>query len=326
MQRREFIALVGGAAAACSFSGRSLCARSRRASCRPSGSWAQTLRAGVHGPPPLWSDCVNLAGSTIAPSRSSIAGRRDAPSALPSSRPSSSGARSTSLSRTEPAVPAVKQATSVIPIVFALAIDPVGGGLVASLARPGGNVTGLSVQATDLAGKRLELLREVVPESPPVGNHGQCWHCRKPCWRWARSRPRLARSASKSRHSKSGARKISLPPSRRSRPKPTHFTSWPILVSANRTRIITLALGARLPTIFDARDHVQAGALMSYGPNFPDLVPAHRRLCRQDFAWGEARRYPGRAADQIRSRRSISRQPRRSGSPFRKRSRPAPTR
>ena len=62
------------------------------------------------------------------------------------------------------AVPAVRQATAAIPIVFALSIDPVGGGLVGSLARPGGNATGLSVQAADLAGKRLELLREVVPQ------------------------------------------------------------------------------------------------------------------------------------------------------------------
>jgi putative ABC transport system substrate-binding protein len=62
------------------------------------------------------------------------------------------------------AVPAVKQATSVIPIVFAVANDPVGAGYVTSLARPGGNVTGLTLQAPDLAGKRIEFLREVVPD------------------------------------------------------------------------------------------------------------------------------------------------------------------
>jgi putative ABC transport system substrate-binding protein len=61
------------------------------------------------------------------------------------------------------AVIAVKQATSVVPIVFAVAADPLGTGLVASLARPGGNVTGLSVLFTDLAGKRLEYFREVAP-------------------------------------------------------------------------------------------------------------------------------------------------------------------
>jgi putative ABC transport system substrate-binding protein len=98
------------------------------------------------------------------------------------------------------AVPTVKQATSVIPIVFAVAADPVGSGLVASLTHPGGNVTGLSIQATDTAGKRLELLREVVPQLQRLailfdfGNP-------QPVLRWARPRQRLARSASKLCHS-----------------------------------------------------------------------------------------------------------------------------
>ena len=67
------------------------------------------------------------------------------------------------------AVPTVRQATTTIPIVFAVGIDPVGTGLVASLAKPGGNVTGLSLQAANLAGKRIELLREVVPDLRRLG-------------------------------------------------------------------------------------------------------------------------------------------------------------
>jgi putative ABC transport system substrate-binding protein len=67
------------------------------------------------------------------------------------------------------AVPTVRQATTTIPIVFAVGIDPVGSGLVASLAKPGGNITGLSLQAANLAGKRIELLREVIPELRRLG-------------------------------------------------------------------------------------------------------------------------------------------------------------
>jgi ABC transporter substrate binding protein len=73
------------------------------------------------------------------------------------------------------------------------------------------------------------------------------------------------------------------------------------LVVVNRTRIITLALGARLPTIFNTREFVQVGGLMSYGPNYPP-VSAHRRVGRQDSARDEARRHPCRAADQVRFR------------------------
>jgi putative ABC transport system substrate-binding protein len=62
------------------------------------------------------------------------------------------------------AIPALKHATSTIPIVFAIAIDPVGSGFITNLARPGGNVTGLSIQGTDVAGKQLEILREVIPD------------------------------------------------------------------------------------------------------------------------------------------------------------------
>jgi ABC-type uncharacterized transport system substrate-binding protein len=117
---------------------------------------------------------------------------------------------------------ATKQATSIISIVFATAGDPVGNGLVANLARPGGNVTGLSLQSNDIAGKRIELLREIVP-----GLHRLAILATSvipsPCWSWARLRRRPARSASKSAHSRFGGQKISRPASRRSRAAQRHF-------------------------------------------------------------------------------------------------------
>jgi ABC transporter substrate binding protein len=98
------------------------------------------------------------------------------------------------------AVPLVRQATTVIPIVFAVGIDPVGSGLVASLAQPGGNVTGLSIQANELAGKRLELARELVPGFtgwPSCSTSAMP----SPCSKWARPKPRHACSVSRSCHS-----------------------------------------------------------------------------------------------------------------------------
>lgn len=168
------------------------------------------------------------------------------------------------------AVPAAKQATSVIPIVFVLALDPVGAGLVASLARPGGNVTGLSIQAADLAGKRLELLRKVVPHLRRLAIMGNVG---------------FAEAVLEMGEVQAAARTLGLEVApleiRRAEDISPAFealkaqadalyVAQDALVAANRTRILTLALGARLPTIFGTRDFVQAGALMSYGPNFPD--------------------------------------------------------
>jgi putative ABC transport system substrate-binding protein len=168
-------------------------------------------------------------------------------------------------------VPTVKQATAVIPIVFAISIDPVGGGLIASLARPGGNVTGLSVQQADIAGKRLELLREVVPRLRRLAIIVDVG---------------FAQGVLEMGEVKATARTLGLEVTpleiRRAEDIAPAFEALKAqadavyvvvnaLVSANRTRIITLALGARLPTIFNTRDFVQAGALMSYGPNYPDM-------------------------------------------------------
>src|SRR5262249_287834 len=117
---------------------------------------------------------------------------------------------------------AAKQTTSVIPIVFAVANDPIGSGLIAGLARPGGNVTGLSVQARDLAGKRLEFLREVLTDLRRLAilaNVGAPL-----CWKWAKPRLRPARSVSKSSHWKSGEPRISRPPWRLSRVARRRFT------------------------------------------------------------------------------------------------------
>jgi ABC-type uncharacterized transport system substrate-binding protein len=169
------------------------------------------------------------------------------------------------------AVIAAKQATSVIPIVFGTAGDPVGTGLVASLAQPGGNVTGLSNQSADLPGKRVDLLRQVVPGlrrlaimaniSSPIGvlemNEVQA----------AARTLGLDVVASEIRRAEDIAPAIDALKGRAD----ALYVVTEALVNTNRIRLNTLALGARLPTLHGVRDYVEAGGLMSYGPNFPDL-------------------------------------------------------
>jgi putative tryptophan/tyrosine transport system substrate-binding protein len=173
-------------------------------------------------------------------------------------------------SATPPSV-AVKQATSVIPIVFAAVGDPVGAGVVESLARPGGNATGLSLQQTDAAGKRIELLREVVPglrRLAIMANSGS---------RSVLLDMREAQAATRVLGLEAVTSDIRLPEditpafdALKGRVDAIYVCNDPLAVT-NRVRINTLALGMRLPTMFGAREFVEAGGLMSYGANFPEL-------------------------------------------------------
>jgi len=166
---------------------------------------------------------------------------------------------------------AAKQATSVIPIVFAAAGDPVGTGLVASLARPGGNITGLSIQSTEIAGKRLELLREVVPSLHRLAvlvNMGSPLAVLELGEVQAAVRT-LGHEviALEIRRGEDIAPAIEA---LNGRAEALYVIADPLQIT-NRVRINTLALGARLPTMHGFRDYVEAGGLMSYGPNLPSL-------------------------------------------------------
>jgi len=170
-----------------------------------------------------------------------------------------------------PAATIVKQTTSDIPIVCAIANDPVGTGLVASLARPGGNVTGLSIQSTDLAVKRLELLREVVSDLrrltiiAEVGDPNGVLQMGE-VQAAARTFGMQVTPIEIHRAEDISPALAAL----KGQSDALYVIDGP-LVGSNRTRIITLTLALRLPTLFNPRDHVKVGALMSYAPNFPDL-------------------------------------------------------
>ena len=161
---------------------------------------------------------------------------------------------------------AAKQATSVIPIVFSVAGDPIGSLLVASLARPGGNVTGLSNLGSDLAAKRLELLREVSPSLRRLavmanGDYSGGVRERAEIDAAARSLGlevvpmairRVGDIAPAFRALKGHAEAL--------------YVVGDPLVNTQKVRTNTFALAARLPTIYAQREYVEAAGLMSYGP------------------------------------------------------------
>jgi putative tryptophan/tyrosine transport system substrate-binding protein len=171
---------------------------------------------------------------------------------------------------TTPAAIAAKQATATIPIVFATVNDPVSTGVVASLARPGGNLTGLSNQLGDTASKRLELLREIVPGLrrlgiwANVGNPGTVLEMGEV--------QAAARTLALEVVTLEIRRAEDIGPAfegAKGRMDALYVSADP-LANSNRVRINTLALAARLPTMQGIREYVDAGGLMSYGPNIAD--------------------------------------------------------
>ena len=169
------------------------------------------------------------------------------------------------------AVPVIKKATTIIPVVFALANNPVGGGLVDSLARPGGNVTGLSSQSNDIVGKRLELLHEVAPGLRRVAVMFNAGYP-DAVLEMARGSGRRAYTCNRSRATRNPASGGYSTCSRGAKdPADAVYVVADALTAANAPSIVTITLTARLPTFFQNRTFVQAGGLMSYGPNFPDM-------------------------------------------------------
>ena len=266
--RREFITLLGGAAAAWPLAARARSEELRRigflgaASSSVAGPWlsALTQRLAEHG----WVEGRNL---RIAVGWAE--GRNDRAAEI-ARELATADVELIVTYATGPAL-AAKRATATIPIVFALAADPVGSGLVASLARPGSNATGLSSINLDLVGKRVELLREIVPglrRLAVLGNIG------------------VADSAFELREVLGTAETLGLEATRAEikvaadiapaleaikTEQQALFVVGDPLTFTNRTQIISWAREQRLPAMYSNREFVAAGGLMSYGPNFSSL-------------------------------------------------------
>jgi putative ABC transport system substrate-binding protein len=174
-----------------------------------------------------------------------------------------------------PSALAAKRATSTIPIVFSPIADPVGSGLVANLARPGGNITGLTFMAPELGGKRLELLKEAVPRMALLAVLS---HPGNPSEATLKSLLAETESASRvagvqlQRHEAKGPDDLDKAFGAMSRARVDGLILLPsAMFSSERRRIADLAAQHRLPTMFFFREFAEAGGLVSYGPNFVEL-------------------------------------------------------
>jgi len=161
-----------------------------------------------------------------------------------------------------------RQATSSIPIVFAAFSDPVAAGLAESLARPGGNATGLTVAPSDLAGKRIGLLREIIPNFRRISALANVVSSQEAEGiRTAAAAFNIETNIFELRSADDIAPALAK---LKGRTDALYVVSEP-LVNANKAQIIETVTIAQIPTVFGFREFVDAGGLMSYGPNFPDL-------------------------------------------------------
>jgi putative ABC transport system substrate-binding protein len=276
MKRREFITLLGGAAAAWPIAAR--------------GQQGERMRRiGVlQGLAPTDPEYLRRVGA-FRTSLQKLGWREGRNIVLqiyhPEGRPESLPAFATELVRDDvdvivtaggEAVQAAQRATRTIPIVMATVGDAVGAGIVASLARPGGNVTGMTLVATEMGTKRLEILKEIVPNLARVAA----------IWNGANSGHRLQMAATESAAQILGIQVLSLPlrtsddieksvmAAVQAQSDALMTMDDQILVQFNRTRIIDLAMRQRLPTMGEFRPLAEAGALLSYSPS-PAAMWAH---------------------------------------------------
>ena len=196
---------------------------------------------------------------------------------------------------------AAKETTVTIPIVMTWDYDPVGNGFVASLARPGGNITGLATLAPEISGKQLELLKEIIPKLSRVVVLGTS---NTPGNAEALRATELAAAALKVqlRYLEIRDRKdieTAFQAARKGRADAVLTLASRVLVS-DRTQVAHLAVTSRLPVIYGESEHVEAGGLMTYGVSISELVPARRYICGQDSERRQACRSARGAAEEVR--------------------------
>ena len=171
-----------------------------------------------------------------------------------------------------PAALAAKNVTKTIPIVFTGVGDPVGAGVVQSLSHPGGNVTGISTLATELSAKRLELLKEIVPNAAPVA---MVWNDTNPSMVLSAREAQNAADRLDLNLQSIGVHDLISFDAAFATISSSHFNALLTLVDPftreHRQRIVDFAAQRRLPAIYESREFADAGGLISYGPSFPAL-------------------------------------------------------